>query len=542
MSKRTKLPLDLWTALGAAVVSGLFYFLAFAGVDIWPLAFVAFVPLFVALEGQTPKRALWLGVVAGGTMNLAGFYWLVGMLKTFSGFPTVICLFFAAIVCAYQGGRIGTMTWLYARAQSRGWPKAPVAIFAFATSELLYPLLFPWYFAATVHTVPALTQTADLGGPILVGIVLLGVNLAIVELVVARMKASTPNRRVVIGGGVGVALALVYGAIRIHMVDAACATAEQVRVGVVQANMDLLGKRHDPGEGLRRHTKLTQELKAKGVDFVVWSESSVTYATQEKQAAYFMQNNVAGKMGIPMVFGAVLYRKGEDRTRFFNTALSTDKDGKLTARYDKHYLLAFGEYLPLGDTFPILYDWSPNSGKFSVGDTLDPLLVQTATGMHKVGMLICYEDILPTFTNAEVNASKPEMLVNMTNDAWFGDTLEPWQHLALAELRAIEHRRYLVRGTNSGVSAVVDPVGRVIAQSHPFRTEAIDASVRWLQLHTVYETVGEIPWYLMAAAVVAGCFVRRKSSTPAPEKPAPEPKKPEPAADEASTEKDAASE
>ena len=75
MTDKAKLPLDTWSALGAAVASGLFYFLAFAGVDIWPLAFVAFVPLFVALEGQSPKRALWLGVVTGGTMNLAGFYY-----------------------------------------------------------------------------------------------------------------------------------------------------------------------------------------------------------------------------------------------------------------------------------------------------------------------------------------------------------------------------------------------------------------------------------------------------------------------------------
>ncbi|MEO8800887.1 MAG: apolipoprotein N-acyltransferase, partial [Polyangiaceae bacterium] len=500
------------------------YFLAFAGVDIWPLAFVAFLPLFVALEGQTPKRALWLGVVTGGTMNLAGFYWLIGMLKTFSGFPTIVCLFFASVVCAYQGGRIGLMTWLYARAGSRGWPKAPVAIFAFAASELLYPLLFPWYFAATVHTVPILTQTADLGGPILVGIVLLGVNLSLSELAIARLTATKANGRIVLGGGIGLALALLYGLVRIHMVDAECAKAEQVRVGIVQANMGLIGKRHDPGEGLRRHMRLTEELKAKGVDFVVWSESSVTYSVAEKQAPYFMQNNIAGRMGIPMVFGAVLYRKGEDRTRYFNTALSTDKAGKITARYDKHYLLAFGEYLPFGDTFPILYDWSPNSGKFSVGDTLDPLLVQTATGMHKIGMLICYEDILPAFTNAEVNASKPEMLVNMTNDAWFGDTLEPWQHLALAEFRSIEHRRYLVRGTNSGISAVVDPVGRVIAKSHPFETEAIDASVRWLHSSTVYEHVGDSLWYLMAAAVIGASFIRRKSSVPPPSKPdAPKP-------------------
>src|SRR5215472_10992671 len=97
-----RIPLAKWPAIGCAVACGLLYFLAFAGVDIWPLAFIAFVPLFVAIEGQTPKRSFWLGVLAGGTMNLAGFYWLIGMLQTFSGFPFVACLFFAAVVCGYQ--------------------------------------------------------------------------------------------------------------------------------------------------------------------------------------------------------------------------------------------------------------------------------------------------------------------------------------------------------------------------------------------------------------------------------------------------------
>jgi apolipoprotein N-acyltransferase len=503
-------PLKPRIAIAAAIVCGLLYFAAFAGLDIWPLAFVAFVPLIVAIEGQTPKRALWLGVLAGGTMNLAGFYWLVDMLKTFSGFPTIACLFFASVVCAYQGGRVGLMTWLAARARVRDWPRAPVIIAAFAASELLYPVLFPWYFAATVHNVSALTQTADLGGPILTGIVLLGVNLAFSELVMARLTSNEPNRRVIRGGFLGLVAALAYAAIRIHMVDAKCAEAEHVRVGIVQANMGLMQKREDPSEGLRRHQRLTADLKKRGVDFVVWSESSVTFSVPEKSASNFFHDNVAGHAQIPLIFGGVLYRRDPDRTRYFNTAISTDDRGRMSARYDKHYLLAFGEYLPFGDTFPILYQWSPNSGKFSSGDTLDPLLVQTASGTHKISVLVCYEDILPGFTRSAVNHADPELLVNMTNDAWFGDTFEPWQHLALAQFRAIEHRRYLVRGTNSGVSAVVDPLGRVINKSHPFESEALDTSVRWLHATTLYEIIGDLPWYLVTLGAIAAAFVRRK--------------------------------
>ncbi|MGH7327445.1 MAG: apolipoprotein N-acyltransferase, partial [Polyangiaceae bacterium] len=136
----------------------------------------------------------------------------------------------------------------------------------------------------------------------------------------------------------------------------------------------------------------------------------------------------------------------------------------------------------------------------------------------KVTVLVCYEDILPGFTRDAVKYADPELLVNMTNDAWFGDTLEPWQHLALAEFRAIEHRRYLVRGTNSGISAVVDPVGRLIAKSHPFESEALDMSVRWLHATTLYEIWGDFPWYLATIAAIAAAFMRKKTPLPPSEK------------------------
>jgi apolipoprotein N-acyltransferase len=199
----------------------------------------------------------------------------------------------------------------------------------------------------------------------------------------------------------------------------------------------------------------------------------------------------------------------------YNSALATNGKGEVTSRYDKEYLLAFGEYLPFGDTFPILYDWSPNSGKFSSGTSLEPLLIEDKAGQtHKVTTLICYEDILPGFTNAAVRASggESELLVNMTNDAWFGDSSEPWEHLALAQLRAIEHRRYLVRSTNSGVSAIVDPVGRVMSHTGTFRQETLREKIHWMRGHTtLYEVLGDAPWWLATAVVLFMALRARKA-------------------------------
>jgi apolipoprotein N-acyltransferase len=524
-------------AEAGAILSGLLYFVAFAGFDQWWLTFVCLVPLYVSLQGQPTKRAMWLSFLTGLAMNLGGFYWLLNMLKAFSGFPTALCLVFVVIICSYQALRLAFMGWVFGRATKRGWPTPVVFAASFAVSELVFPLLFPWYYAATVHNVPVLMQTAELGGPILVGLVLVAVNMAVAEPIRARLAASrslvpakptayrgspiaeervhVPLDRRVIGVGVlALLFATLFGAARISMVKSDVEKAEPVRVGYVQGNMGLMQKREQPGEGLRRHIKLTQELRDKGVDLVVWSESSVMFSVPEEMGMKtpFYRDRFAGRLGVPTIFGAVLFRVDPDRERWFNTAIATNVKGEVTGRYDKQYLLAFGEYLPFGDDFPILYQWSPHSGRFSKGTSLEPVELDVKGKKHKISVLICYEDILPSFTNRMVAHADPELLVNITNDAWFGDTTEPWEHLALAKFRAIEHRRFLVRSTNSGVSAIIDPMGAVSSVSHPFVAEAKEGTVRWMRSHTVYEMVGDVPWWLLALASAYACFANRKRS------------------------------
>jgi apolipoprotein N-acyltransferase len=187
----------------------------------------------------------------------------------------------------------------------------------------------------------------------------------------------------------------------------------------------------------------------------------------------------------------------------FNSAMLTDRSGKLLGRYDKHVLLAFGEYLPFGDTFPVLYRWSPNTGKFTPGRTYDPLRLDD----HAIATCICYDDIFPGFMISVVTSGPTDLLVNLTNDAWFGDTTEPWIHLALAQFRAIEHRRYFVRSTNSGVSAFIDPVGRVIAHTDTFQAQSLAQEIAWLHGRTPYELWGDIPWWLISLAIFAAGFV-----------------------------------
>ncbi len=507
-------PLSAPLAYSGALLSGLMYWLAFGGMDVWPLAFVAWVPLILGMHRQTVRRATLLGWLAGLTMNVAGFFWLQKMLETFSGFPGPVCFLFLLVVCAYQGARVGLLGWLYGRAASRGWPSYVVFAGAYVASELCYPLLFPWYFAATVHQVPVLTQVADLGGPIAVGLVLVAANIGVAEPVLARAeRRKISSRTLAVGAGVLIA-ACAYGAWRIRAVDAETRAAPEATVGVVQANMGLTEKRSQFEEGLTRHLSESKELEQDHhADFVVWSETSAMRPVREESYRQELRSGVARRIGAPAIFGAVIFQRVADARGYilFNTAVSSDADGTIRSRYDKQYLLTFGEYLPFGETFPILYSWSPNSGHFSRGTSLEPLVVNVRGTPRSVSMLICYEDVLPGFTNDAVRHANPELLVNMTNDAWFGDTVEPWQHLALAQFRAIEHRRYLVRGTNSGVSAVVDPVGRVVVHSGTFSEEAISATIHWLRARTLYELLGDWPWVLVSLLAFAGAFWRRPS-------------------------------
>jgi apolipoprotein N-acyltransferase len=279
-------------------------------------------------------------------------------------------------------------------------------------------------------------------------------------------------------------------------------------VALVQANMSLLGKRLDPEESRQRHLSLTRgAMQGKPVDLVVWSETSIGGAVDERAANTHYANQVGRELPVPTIFGAVLTRPVADARKYSlsNSALVTDERGSVVGRYDKQFLLGFGEYLPLGETFPILYKWSPNSGRFSPGESFEPLPV----GDHEVATFICYEDIIPSFVNRIMSHGSPELLVNLTNDAWFGDTTQPWVHLALSKLRAVEQRRFFVRSTNSGVSAFVDPVGRTLASTPTFSEIAIAEDLRWMKLSTPYRVLGDIPWWLVAMVSVGFAFLPR---------------------------------
>lgn len=516
-------PLAFRPAAALSALSGLLYFLAFPGPDVWPFGFVALAPLIIALRGQSPRRGAALGWLMGTVGLSLGFYWLLGMLETFSGFPVALCALFALLLCVYQAGRFALLGWLTARGARNGWGAGLTFTCAFVASETLFPLLFPFTFGATVHQVAALTQVAELGGPLAVALTLVAPNWALAEAWFA-WKRRSPWRgllRKLVPLALVPALSAVYGALRIAQVDARVASADKVRVGLVQANMGLLEKRNDRQEGLRRHLRLTRELRQQHkVDLVVWSETSVTGAIREDDADQYYRRTMTRRLGVPTIFGAVLARDVDDARKYvlFNSALLSDRKGNIVGRYDKQFLLAFGEYLPFGNRFPVLYEISKNSGRFTPGTSLQPLRLDG----HEIATFICYEDIIPSFVNRIMKQGNAQLLVNLTNDAWFGDTIEPWQHMALSKLRSVEQRRFFVRSTNSGVSAIIDPVGRVMSHTGTFEEAVLAEEVAWLDLWTPYRLWGDTPWWVLSGLSVFYAARRRRGTAPAlgPSKPA----------------------
>lgn len=504
-------------AYALAVAAGAANALAVPGYDLWPLSFFAWVPLIVALRGQAPRRAAKLGWVAGFSFCVVGFYWLRNVLIVFAEMPEPVPSLLMVVLCAYQAGRMALCGWLHGRLTERGWPHLPVFAGAFVVAELVFPQLFPWYFGNNTYLALPLMQVAELGGPYLTGLVLLAPNLTLAELVdwwrlPKEARPARPHRGTLAVGLSIPVIAALYGWVRIRQVQAEQEAAESLRVALVQANQPL---KKDKGVTLDAHWRLSERARAEedGVELIVWSEGGVIINVKDNDNAE-IKERVALPIGRPAILGALIRKRLPDGSRWphksTTSAVMTTASGEVTSRYDKRFLLMFGEYLPFGELLPVLYDLSPNSSHLTEGSSLAPLRL----GPHRLSTTICYEDIIPSYVNAMMRVHRPDLMVNLTNDAWFGDSLEPIQHLALAAMRSVEQRRYLVRSTNSGLSAIVDATGRIVTQGRTFEEDVIHGQARYLTGTTVYRTLGDMPWWALALALFGLALFRREPNAP----------------------------
>jgi apolipoprotein N-acyltransferase len=512
-----KPPQELLIGMGLASLSGVLLFVACPDFNIWPLALVAMVPAFFAIERASSTRramlfAWWVGLVG----NAGGFYWIVGLLERFADLSLTASVPIFIIICSIMALRLLMFGWIV-RALCRNFnlPLTLLAPLVMVSVELCIPLVFQYYLAFIMARQLHFIQIADLTGPLGVTALLMMVNGAVYDIV------TNPRRRLIttLSSLLILFSVLAYGHLRIKRMNELRAGAPKIKVGIVQPNT--ASKSTDSGQGIFAYQQLallqskSAELEAEGADLIVWPESAYPQAISRQADGDWPEQHpsrIRRGFTVPLIFNAETFAPSTGTAgQRYNSALMLNPSGKFAARYNKNHLLMFGEYFPGVEMFPWLLKFAPAAAdQYASGKDVAMLPFQTKDGREwRMGPMICLEDILPDY-GRKLGALSPHLLVNLTNDSWFGDTSEPWQHLSLSVFRSIELRTELVRAVQTGVSAYVDTAGRIYAETYSASPDnnprPADKLLKEVALieggHTVYATVGDIFGYSCSLATL----------------------------------------
>lgn len=479
-------------------VSGVLYFLSWVGFGIWPLTFVCLVPLAWALRRATLKQALAFGAWMGFVTHLGGYTWVIHLLRVFAFLPLPVAVLGYLLICAGQGFLFAIFAWLarYVWVRTR-WSLALILPVALGASEFAYPLLFQSYTGVALMPLRPVIQIADLGGPLALSMLVAAVNGAVADWLLWRTSGigkipglSSASALLVL------VAAFVYGSWRIAWVENLERRAEHVAVGLAQPNVGEVELHYNPRASVRILQEQTASLYAHGAELVIWPEVGFN-ARPVRLGDGSIGREIQGGVPVPIIAGVIRV----DGTDTWNSAVVIFKDGTVGDYFDKINLLAFGEYIPFGEWFPIVYKWSPMSSHLSRGKTTAPLQV----GRWRFATYICYEDILPALvrqTMEDHGSGRAHAMVNLTNDSWYGAGHEQEQHLQLAALRSAEHHRWLLRATSTGISAFVDGTGQVVKRIPKDRRGTALEAVPMLAGNTIYEQLGDWPGWLSAAVLV----------------------------------------
>ncbi len=506
-----------------ATVTGLLYSVGFVAFDHWYFAWICLVPFLFALrDAGSWKRALFLSWWMGLVAHLVGYHWVIHLLRTFAHLPTPLAALGYVLLSVGQAASFaafGLLAWALCR---RG--RLPLGLgipLAIMSSELAFPLLFPSFMANSQARMPWVTQIADVGGVILVSGLLALVNGAVYELLSRRLQRR--HRLALAGLAFGaLACSVAYSAIRIEQMEARDREAPKLKTAIVQANVGAGSKHDDVDGGIRRFRRMTEEaMDLPGIGLVVWPESGFNRAVHP--GLQNLTGHVAREVKAPMILGALRTEGAGKARKIWNSALALEPGGAIQASYDKTVLLAFGEYVPGDSIFPGIYDLLPYTSHFERGRSVEALPV----GDYRLSTDICYEDILPGFIRSlmgpiDASGQRPHAMVNVTNDSWYGP-VEPHIHLALASFRSIEHRRWLIRSTATGISAFVDSAGRIRQESAFEKAQLLVEDVPMIEGGpTIYGVLGDWPGWmaLLASAAALGLPTLRRRRAEAKATPA----------------------
>ncbi len=586
----TSRPLHAALAFALATLSGVATFLSFPNWNLFGLGFVSLVPLLLVVQRRGRWGAFWAGTWMGLVTNLGGFYWVIGLLRDFTGMPISVCLLAYGLLCLQQGLLYGVAATITQRLTTRTTlPWWLVAAATFGIVDAVWPMIFKWYFGNSQYLNHALAQLAELGGVPLISLALFATNAVLADVLASRGRAVLPesHRRIRIqwaAVGVCLALAHLWGAVRIQQVDARTLDARTLRVGMVEANIGIFEKA-DPAlvrNNLLIHQRLSAVAEGQGAELILWPETAfiqgrtfgatepdLTEAQALQQSRLLqplprevtwlppsraplvadvqdderlrtpLEDRVVPHRGfsVPLLTGVLMYRwltpeeaavapprrSGRPRESVaHNSAMLVMPNGQVVDVFDKNILMPISERVPLGreiwNWFGVnVYGVIPAAGDTHLGGAMPPMTLPHPDGGDpvRIAVMICYEDIAPEIGRTLHALGRPHFIANLTNDAWFGKTAEPYLHMALATFRAIEQRTWLLRSTNSGVSCAIDAVGRVVAETSLEDEEVLVHDVPLLEAQTtLFMRIGAWSVWLCGFICVLAA-VRRRSLAPA---------------------------
>jgi apolipoprotein N-acyltransferase len=504
MSPLERHPRTVGSAL--ALVCGAIFALTAPPTNLTGSVLVGLVGLaLVAARARSWREGALFGLAFGAGANLVALRFVPEVIVRFTPLPYAVALLAWVLLSLAQGLAWGIGAGLAKRLHLLGIPwflAFPAGTFV----GFFVPALFPWTPAGGLSPWPVVVQAAELVGE-------RGVSFLVAAgcaLVAEGVTTKIARRRLVtlgLAGLVGATL-LGYGALAMARVERARQLAPKATLALVQPGTEAK-TRWDPAAAeiiAGRLHALTRAAESRGVDLVVWPEAAYPYTLPHSARAFppsYMRRDVLPHdVHGPVIVGLVMAKTSTDQT---NSALVARGDRTLSAPYDKRHLLAFGEHVPFAEELP----WMKKTFARGTGLVPGEESIALEAGKVRAGVLVCYEDNLPE-AGREAMQTRPNVLVNLTNDAWFAGSAEGELHLRLAVLRAIETRRDLARAVNLGPTGLVDASGRVRSRYDAPLPKALDVEVALLDTApTPYTRFGDVP---LALAIAAACAARAFAS------------------------------
>ncbi len=464
------------------------------GYDVPLLPFLSWLPFFMLSRSSgSSRQAALRGFLAGTATNLLLYYWIAYTVAVPGKIGWPLGSLAALLVSAYMGLYFSAAGFIVFRSIRR-FGGAGLFAFPFAWTGLEYArsVLFtgsPWVlsgYGLSQNTV--LMQAADLAGVFGLGFLLAVSNVCLFR--AGECMAGRDRRRAAMhaaGAAAVLVFLLSYGAWRTSEWGKQAGGAG-LRVGIAQGAIDQ-NLKWDPAyqrRTLEIYDRLTREAASKGAGVIVWPETAAPFFYWWEAELSREVERTAKESGVPLIFGAPWFDPSEGG-KYFNSVFVLDRQGVLDGRYDKRHLVPFGEYIPLKKLFFFVRKMTEGGEDFSAGS--GPALFPVPGG--PAGASVCYEAVFPGIIRESVRAGA-HWLVNVTNDAWFGDTVAPRQHLAMARMRAVEFRRPMARAANSGISALIDARGETVATLGLFRQGILVGEIFPGKGETVYAKTGEI--------------------------------------------------